>query len=69
MKKLITIIVFIFTLIFFIQDGIAEEKKSLNKSEEIADALAVLADMNPAIVMNVPSTLSEITIVYISPKD
>ena len=57
MKKIITIIVFIFALTFFIQDGMTEEKKSSKKSREMADALAVLADMNPAIVMNVPSAL------------
>jgi len=57
MKKLITLIVVTLSLTFFIQDGITEEKKISEKSKEMADALAVLANMNPAIVMNVPSTL------------
>jgi len=57
MKKLIIIIVVIFALTFIIQNGITEEKKSSEKSKEMADALAVFADMNPAIVMDVPSSL------------
>ena len=51
MKKLITIAVSILALTIFIQSGMTDDKKA-ELAKKMVDSLAVLAKMNPAIVMD-----------------